>query len=168
MQESNFYVKESCLCPGDTVHNLTYECTTVGHGTTVWRGTAFNCSAVGNEIALRHSRFTAPDGASNQCNNGNITGRSLRREGKRYTSQIHIIFTPDLLGRTVECVHDNLTSYELIGNSIIVNVTGIKFLANYYHYFIFNLCFPILHDMGITISYLWIIQRHGIDNMHEL
>lgn len=125
MQESNFHVKESCLCPGATVHNLTYECTTVGHGTTLWRGTAFNCPAIDNEIALRHARFKDPGGVSDQCNNGNITGHSLRVEGERYTSQIHIIVTPDLLGRTIECVHNNFSSYELIGNSTIVITTGI-------------------------------------------
>ena len=123
--ESNFHVKESCLCPGATVHNLTYECTTVGHGTTLWRGTAFNCSASGHAIALRHNRFTTPDGAYDQCNNGNITGHSLQVEGERYTSQIHIVVTPDLLGRTIECIHNNLTSYELIGNATIAITTGI-------------------------------------------
>lgn len=136
----NFFVKESCLCPGATVHNLTYECTTVGRGTTLWRGTAFNCSAVGNEIALRHNRFTTRDGASDKCNNGNITGRSLRVEGEHYISQIHIIFTPDLLGRTIECIHNNLTSYELIGNSTIAITTGIITISTSldYNLMIFN------------------------------
>jgi hypothetical protein len=133
--ESSFSVEENCLCREATVHNLTYECTTVGPGTTLWRGTAFNCSAFGNEIALRHTRFTTPDGAYNQsCNNGNITGHSLRVEGEHYTSQIHVMFTPDLLGRTIECIYDNLTSYELIGNSTIAITTGI---VNYYHYIIY-------------------------------
>ena len=126
---SNFHVKESCLCPGETVYNLTYECTTVGRGATMWRGTAFNCSTSGNEIVLRHSRFTTPDGASDQCNNGNITGHSLQVEGEHYTSQIHVIFPPDLLGRTIECIHNNFASYELIGNSTIAITTGIILLS---------------------------------------
>ena len=123
--ESNFFAKETCLCPEATVHNLTYECTTVGPGTTLWRGTAFNCFANGHEIALRHTRFTTPEGASDQCNNGNITGHSVRAEGDYYTSQIHILFSRNLLGRTIECVHNNLNSYELIGNSTIAITTGI-------------------------------------------
>jgi hypothetical protein len=126
--ESNFSVKESCLCPGATVHNLTYECTTVGPGTTLWRGTAFNCSINGHEISLRHTSFKTPDGAFDQCNNGNITGHSLRVEGDHYTSQIHVLFTPDLLGRTIECIYNNLTSYQLIGNSTIVIITGTSYI----------------------------------------
>jgi hypothetical protein len=134
--ENNFFVKESCLCPeATTAHNLTYECTTVGPGTTLWRGTAFNCLANGHEIALRHTRFTTPGGASDQCNNGNITGHSLRVEGDHYTSQIHVMFTPDLLGRTIECIHNNLDSYEVIGNSTITITTGIVYLiAVCYHH----------------------------------
>lgn len=123
--ESNFIAKERCLCPEATVHNLTYECTTVGPGTTLWRGTAFNCNANGHEIALRHNLFTSPQGAYAQCNKGNITGHSLRVERRHYTSQIQILFSPDLLGHTVECVHYNLSSYELIGNSTIEISTGI-------------------------------------------
>ena len=43
-----------CICPGDT---LTYECTVVGLGVTVWTGSAFSCPSSNNEIALLHSRF---------------------------------------------------------------------------------------------------------------
>ena len=128
--ESSFYAKDSCLCPEATIHNLTYECTTVGPGTTLWRGTAFNCIANGHEIALRHSLFTSPQGAHAQCNNGNITGHSLQFEKGHYTSQIQVLFSPDLLGHTIECVHYNLISYELIGNSTIEISTGIDIVTN--------------------------------------
>ena len=122
--ESNFLAKVSCLCPETTVHNLTYECTTVGPGTTLWRGTAFNCAARGDEIALWHNLFTAPEGAYDQCNNGNITGHSVQVEMGHYTSQIQVIFSTDLLGSSIECHHYNLSSYELIGSSTIVITTG--------------------------------------------
>ena len=122
--ESNFFAKESCLCPDAPVHNLTYECTTVGPGSTIWRGTAFNCIGNGHEIDLRHSLFTTPEGADGQCNNGNIAGHSLQVERGHYTSRIHVLFSPHLLGHTIECVHYNLISYELIGNSTIVITTG--------------------------------------------
>ena len=138
--ESNFLAKEGCLCPEATVHNLTYECTTVGHGTTLWRGTAFSCAARGDEISLRHDLFTR--GASGECNNGNITGHSIRMEGDHYTSQIQVLFSPDLLGHTIECVHYNLSSYELIGSSTIVITTGI-IIATYgiqFLIFIFQFC----------------------------
>ena len=118
-------MKESCLCPETAVHNLTFECTTVGPGITVWRGTAFNCAAQGHEIALRHSLFRNPEGASGQCNSGNITGHSLGEEHGHFISQIHVLFSPDLLGRTIECIHNNINSYELIGNTSIAITSGI-------------------------------------------
>lgn len=126
---SNFMQKgEGCICShSEVLYNLTYECTTVGGGTTLWRGTAFNCAANGNEVALRHSLFRSPEGATAQCNNGNITGHSLRLDqGNCYTSKLHVVYSPDLSGCTVECAHDNVHSVQaqVIGNAIIAIKTG--------------------------------------------
>ena len=146
--ESNFLAKESCICPEAMVHNLTYECTTVGPGTTIWRGTAFNCTARGHAIALRHSLFSTPQGAHGQCNNGNITGHSLSKDSGNFTSEIHVLFNPNLLGRTIECIHNNITSYEIIGNSTIVSTTGtidIKLIISHSAYTWGTLCFSIFN-----------------------
>ena len=40
------------LCQG---HNLTYECTVVGGGATVWKGTAFDCPLADDEIVRLYS-----------------------------------------------------------------------------------------------------------------
>ena len=46
-------VLSDCVCPG---HELRLECTVVGVGLTVWRGSAFSdCS--GSRLVLRHSQF---------------------------------------------------------------------------------------------------------------
>ena len=45
-----------CACPGDT---LTYECTVVGAGSTIWTGSAFNCSNSNYMILLLHNRFSS-------------------------------------------------------------------------------------------------------------
>lgn len=118
-------MKEVCLCPQTVADNMTFECTTFGAGITLWKGTAFNCITNSHEIALRHSLFLLPGGASGQCNNGNITGHSLRIEKNYYTSQLHIMFSPDLVGLSIECIHDNVNSVpQIIGNSTIEIITG--------------------------------------------
>ena len=121
----SFLAKDGCICPMADIRNLTYECTTVGPGTTHWRGTAFSCSGQGNEISLRHSQFGTSGGTSGECNSGNITGRSLGVEGSCYMSQLFVVFSADLLGRSVMCVHDNLVTEVVIGNSTIAFTTGI-------------------------------------------
>ena len=65
-----------------------------------------------------------PRGAFEECNNGNITGHSLQVEDGHYTSRIHVLFSPDLLGHTIECIHSFNTSNELVGNSTIARTTG--------------------------------------------
>ena len=103
-----------CVCPG---HELRLECTVVGAGFTIWRGSAFDCSQ--NRIVLHHSRFES--GTSRGCNNGRIIGRSINTtsdsDGIRFVSQliIQLDVNDTLEGRTVECVHYNLTYVIVIG-----------------------------------------------------
>ena len=107
-------VQSDCVCPG---HELRLECTVVGAGATIWRGSAFNCT--GNRILLRHTQFES--GTSAECNNGRIIGRSINTtsdsDGIKYISQLIIQFDVNdtLEGRTVECVHYNLTHEIVIG-----------------------------------------------------
>ena len=50
---------ERCICPGET---LTYKCTVLGErgGTTVWQGSAFNCTS--RQISLFHSDYETTEG----------------------------------------------------------------------------------------------------------
>ena len=101
MQNFFRYDHESntCNCIGDT---LTFECTIMTGRGTIWRGSAFNCDSSGNEIILLNSSDD-----DETCNGGMITGQVIRREGNNYTSQLNVVFSSDLIGRTIECASDN-------------------------------------------------------------
>ena len=79
----------------------------MGAGPTIWTGTAFNCSASDYAIILLHSRFSSTKGDYGSCSNGAIVGQSLGVEGNNYTSQLSVTVTPDIAGKTVECLYDD-------------------------------------------------------------
>ena len=114
---------DECTCPG---HELRFQCTVMGGGFTIWRGTALNgCS--NNRIQLRHTQFE--DGlAVGQCNNGAITGHGLRRVGLNFTSELAIhldTLSNDYEGRVVECVYVNTSHITTIGTYVITLKRGI-------------------------------------------
>ena len=111
-----------CVCPGDT---LTYECTVVGAGSTVWTGSAFDCSRFINDIVLLHSRFLY-NGTGVSCNNGSIVARGLSVEDNNYTSQLNVTVTPGIAGKTIICVSDNGTHAIYIFSQTIPTVTGLS------------------------------------------
>ena len=43
----------------------------------------------------------------NTCNNGVIVANVIDREERSYTSQLIITVTSDIVGKTVECHHDD-------------------------------------------------------------
>ena len=97
-----------CVCPGDI---LTYECTVMDQyrGSTVWRGTAFR-SCDDGDIILLHSRFQSNGGTVHVCNDGAVVARIVSAEGNNYTSQLSVVVTPEIVGNSIECRHDNGTS----------------------------------------------------------
>ena len=114
-------------------YTFTYECTVVGRpsGMTVWRGSAFDC--IQKEIVLLHSQFTSEnDGirAHGVCNNGSIVGEGRKIENGSYTSQLNVNATSDIIGKTIECVHDEAGNVSVVGlltimageNNISLNV----------------------------------------------
>ena len=103
-----------CVSPG-YCNTLTFECTVVGGSGTVWRGTAFNCDDSNDEIILLHSQFV--NGTIGTCNNGTIVGQDIRVENDTYyTSQLSILVTSDLIGKSIECIHDEYANTTLIGS----------------------------------------------------
>ena len=106
-------VLSECVCPGK---ELRLQCTAVGGGTTVWRGTAFDCLEQSNVIVLRHIQFESGE-ATGVCNNGMIIGRNLNRTSdglnSTFTSQLTIHLpllnatNNTLEGKTVECIFDD-------------------------------------------------------------
>ena len=104
-------------------HQLVYECTTIGPGSTVWTGTAFHCRS--RSIVLSHSLFNT-DGAEGNCNIGGrvIVGHSLRaasiNNNYAYTSQLNVTVDARMSGETVKCVYNDGASENIIGNDTIV------------------------------------------------
>ena len=106
-------------------------CTTIGNGTTVFGGSAFHCPSTNNEITLRHSQFkNANHGGT--CNNDSIVAQFDKIEGDKYTSQVQVRITSDLLGKTINCSHDNGTETKLIG-SYLFHLSGKQcFFINFF------------------------------------
>ena len=88
-------------------------------GVTVWQGTALDCGSKNNEILLLHRRFTLEGGTSEECNNGDIAGESLRVEGNSYTSRLNVTLSSDMIGRSIACAVDMGTTSTVIGSLLI-------------------------------------------------
>ena len=111
---------QAVLCPGDV---LTTECTIMGEGSTVWRGTAFQCYY--REIVLLHGRFNRPHYPIATCNNGAIIAQGLGVVNDSYISQLNVTVSPEFNNTTVECWHDNGTISMFIRSiQITVIATG--------------------------------------------
>ena len=81
----------------------------------MFQGDLLDC----NEIVLAHSRFSNITAAtSGTCNNGRVRGYSLPINGSEpcYTSQVHIMVSPDMIGKSIICVDDDGTTTNQIGN----------------------------------------------------
>ena len=111
-------VLSDCVCPG---HELRLECTVVGVGTTIWRGSALS-DCLHNRIVLHHSQFGS--GTSGGCKRSiNTTSVS---DGMKYISQliIQLDVNDTLEGRTVECAHSFNTQTNVIGTYTISYTRG--------------------------------------------
>ena len=106
-----------CRCTGQT---LMFECNVIGVGSTVWKGSAFDCPLRG--IVLRHSQFIDSKGV---CSNGAILARGISVDGNCYTSRLNVTLSSSLNGETITCAHHNSTGTTIIGN-FLVNVTSGK------------------------------------------
>ena len=111
-------------CPG---HQLLYECTTIGVGTTVWKGTAFLNQCAGSSILLSHSHFTS--GTMDSCNNGAIVGQSLSAVNNCYTSQLNVTVDASMNGQTVKCVYNNGATESEIGTSTITIISCLLYTS---------------------------------------
>ena len=96
-------------------------------GTTVWKGSALSDRCDSNEIALLHHRFK--NGTSTECNNGAITGRSIRVEnnscsnGSLYISQLEVVVGPEMIEENIVCIHDSTTSESESVGLIYINAS---------------------------------------------
>ena len=112
-------------CPGEVVN---YTCTVVDTsgnppiGSSVWRGTAFDCSGSANVISLGHSMFNT-SGATGTCNNGAITAESVGVVDNCYTSRLMVTVSPALNDTTVECT---LSGARVVGSRTIL-IAGMQY-----------------------------------------
>ena len=80
--DSEFAALSDCTRPG---HDQIFECTVVGEGATIWKGTAFDCVGTDNEIVLLHASSSS---SPLQCNDGAIQGRIVRAINNTYTHNL--------------------------------------------------------------------------------
>ena len=106
--------QNGCICPG---HQVTYECTIVGGGTTVWNGSAFNCTS--DQIPLRHSQFESGT-AVGVCNDGAIVAHGIRRENYTFISQLNVTIEQNMIGRTIQCVYHDGIHITIVGSETIL------------------------------------------------
>ena len=106
-------------CPGEVVN---YTCTvvdTTGNppiGSSVWRGTAFNCPGISNVISLSHPLFNA-SAASGTCTNGAITAEGVDVVDNCFTSRLMVTASVGLNETTVECT---LSGVRVVGSRTIL------------------------------------------------
>lgn len=129
MSASNRFTQvDECVCPG---FNLTFECSILGSGLTVWQGSAFDCSSSSHQILLSHSQFE--DGISGNCNNGanvahsiDVVPASNGTADQCFISQLHVAVTDAMRNKTIECFHDTDPQQSaVIGNTTLIFTTGI-------------------------------------------
>ena len=105
-------------CPGEVVN---YTCTVVDTsgsiGSSVWRGTAFNCPTSSSVISLLHSLFNSSTGVTGTCNDGAITAESVYVVDNCFTSRLMVNVSSGLNETTVECT---LSGTRVVGSLTIL------------------------------------------------
>ena len=118
----------------------------MGGGLTIWRGSAFDCSAQSNHIILSHSQFQ--EGVHGVCNNGDLAAKSIGvMNGECFSSQLNITVNTRMKNTTIECIHDTAGSTEtLIGSEVLAFTTGI------YHITITQVTVSILIFLNLLLE----------------
>ena len=112
-----------CACPGEV---LTFVCTVVGGTITIWKGSAFHCPSVGNQIILRHTLFNNSQSIMPlPCNDGLIVGQPLNVTGDSYISELNVTVNDEVHNQTVQCFHNSDMAVEvLIRTATIIMISG--------------------------------------------
>ena len=95
-----------CVPEGKTV---SYECTVndpTDNGSTVWLGSAFNCSD--SEIVLSHSAYSGV-GVSVVC--AGLSAQSVSENGTEFTSTLTLTATAQLNGTAINCTLNGMVSF---------------------------------------------------------
>ena len=99
---------------------LIFNCTTVGFGTTLWNGTAFNCQNRGNQIILLNSVFSSGGtGSSGTCGD-NIVARGINVDGNSHTSQLSVTVTSSELNqKSVVCWYSSNQRLSTVDRAVL-------------------------------------------------
>ena len=111
--------RNQCTCPNNV---LTYECTVTGPGSTVWKGSAFECTS--GEIVLQHNLFDQMPAAAGVCNGGLFVAYGIRVANNSYTSQLNVTVSHSTAGKTIQCAYDNGQHETIIGTDTVSITTG--------------------------------------------
>ena len=109
-----------CVCPG---HTVTFQCTVVGIGSTVWQGSAFHCSESDGSLTLRHQQF-ANGTLLKYCDGANVVAHAIGVIGNSHLSQLNLTVSNEVNNKTVECVQDTGTEVIIIGTTAVSVTTG--------------------------------------------
>ena len=120
-------INDGCVCPGGV---LRLNCTTVGDGITIWKGTAFPQVGCNRDISLIHSEFMGliTRNESRFCPNSvpAINATPISIVGDSFTSQLTVLRNrADLNGSTIVCQYEITTTID-IGTYTIMYTTGEK------------------------------------------
>ena len=80
--------------------------------------------SAGCEVTLFHSSFGIPGATRSVCNNGAVAGYNIGVENNCYTSQLDILVSPQLNGRTVQCIIDDVVTNTVIDTSTLFITTS--------------------------------------------
>ena len=137
-----------CVCPGYAVE---FKCTVIGSGSTVWKGTAFQCSDSDGSLILRHSHFVNRTD-DKVCNDGAVVARPLQIienfPQTYYMSQLRLTIGLETNNKSVQCAHDNGTEENVVGTITVSITSGLSNFKFYYvpiHVYSYSCHFPLFH-----------------------
>ena len=108
-----------CICPGISV--VSFQCSIVGQGSSVWQGTALLSCGV---IILPHQRFGELGEPFQECSDGEIVAYGVNSSGNTYISQLDVLVSDKLRNKTVECIYNDGINERSIGSMALVVSTG--------------------------------------------
>ena len=79
----------------------------------MWSGDAIYCNDTEDEIVFLHSRFLKNGNHNKVCSDGAVRGQSLSVMYDKYTSQLNVNLTSELLGKNIVCIHNTITLEEI-------------------------------------------------------
>ena len=161
--------------------NITFECTVHGgendSTSTVWRGSAFSGHDCNNdEIILIHNRFVDEPDALGMCNDGDISGRIVNvtmGDDSIYISHLVVIVRSGMIGKDIECYHDDGANESLVGStslnvstSIICMHTSTPYLSTSVYIDMGTIEGTISHNNHpIAVLYTYIFYLSGVSNI---